>query len=252
MRDDLESEKVGVVKGFQTTCWTAVEAAGLESELALQTLQDLLIRYSEPLQRHLIYRYRFSRSDAQDVFQDFVHEKVLLSNILDSADRDRGRFRTFLLTALDRFVLNRLRAAETQRRRPRKGFVSIDDVGLEECGTEETSDPFATFWTAQVVREVLKEMERECDEKGVSTRWLVFKSQVVDPIFHDQERESQLLLAERLGLRSRTVVSNTLLTAKRMYQRILNRVVADYSGDQDQVDLELLILRSSLARRSVA
>lgn len=232
--------------GFKTTCWTAVETAGVESELALTTLEELLIRYAEPLKTHLVWKFQLTREEADDVFQDFVHQKMLLGNLLAAADRARGRFRTFLLTALDRFTLNWIRARVSKKRRPEKGWVPLSDLDIDTHYALEPDDPIAASWTSLIVGQALERMENECRSKGKNHRWEVFHAVVVSPILQEQKKPPLQDIARHHNLPTAAAVSNLVVTAKRMYQRILRDVIAQYSGELDQVDLEFSSLHREL------
>ena len=68
---------------------------------------QLLSRYLPALRSHLIHSKRLQGADADDVLQDFVAGKILERDLIAKANQELGKFRTFLLTALDRFLLNR-------------------------------------------------------------------------------------------------------------------------------------------------
>lgn len=91
--------------GFATTQWTLVLAAGkrgsAEAEEALASLCSL---YWYPLFA-FIRRRGHSFEEAQDLTQSFF-ARLIEKQDLAAADRDRGRFRTFLLTACQHFLLN--------------------------------------------------------------------------------------------------------------------------------------------------
>src|SRR5262249_47962005 len=87
-----------------TTQWANVRRAGAEASPGQRlALDELLRRYWPALVAHLVYKKKMPRDRAEDVVQSFVQEKVLQRNLVQLADPGKGRFRTFLLTALDRF-----------------------------------------------------------------------------------------------------------------------------------------------------
>ena len=76
-------------------------------------------------------RRGYSRHEAQDLTQDFfVH--LLQKNIPDKADPLRGKFRTFLLTALEFFLLHHYEKAGTQKRGGDATMVFLDEESAEE------------------------------------------------------------------------------------------------------------------------
>ncbi len=65
---------------------------------------------------HLGFKFRAGEHEAQDLLQSFVAEKILEKELLGQANPVRGRFRTFLLNALDHFVISQRRECETLNR----------------------------------------------------------------------------------------------------------------------------------------
>src|SRR5262245_8754891 len=95
---------------FPPTSWTNVQAAGANDSAGQRAALDgLLRRYWPVLRVHLIYRKKVPPDRAEDLLQGFVQEKILERNLLAVADPAKGKFRTFLLTALDRFLIDRWR-----------------------------------------------------------------------------------------------------------------------------------------------
>src|SRR5437879_692250 len=83
---------------FTTTRWSAVVAAGHASSVGSQEALEKLCRtYWYPLYSY-VRRRGYETHDAQDLTQGFFAQ-FLEKNYLQRADRERGRFRTFLLTS---------------------------------------------------------------------------------------------------------------------------------------------------------
>src|SRR5882724_8629833 len=84
---------------FNTTHWSVVLAAGQSSSPAAQAALEQLCRaYWYPLYCY-VRRAGHSPEDAQDLTQDFF-ARLLEKNYFALASRERGRFRSFLLTSL--------------------------------------------------------------------------------------------------------------------------------------------------------
>jgi hypothetical protein len=88
---------------FRTTQWGLVTAASAEDSSEVQAaLEELYRLYCYPVYA-FIRRRGHTRQDAQDLTQDFfVH--LMEKGTLARADQQRGRFRSFLLGALDYFL----------------------------------------------------------------------------------------------------------------------------------------------------
>ena len=91
--------------GFNTTRWSLVLAAGRDSSpQSREALEQLCRTYWKPLYSYARRKGR-SDADAEDATQDFF-ARFLARDYLRLADRDRGRFRSFLLTSLKHFLVN--------------------------------------------------------------------------------------------------------------------------------------------------
>ena len=114
-----------------TTQWGLVTTASVEGAAGGRAALEALYRiYCYPIYA-FIRRRGYGRQDAQDLTQDFFLH-LLEKGTLGRADRHRGRFRSFLLGALDHFLAH---AAERARARKRGGdcqFVYLDDDAAEK------------------------------------------------------------------------------------------------------------------------
>src|SRR5262245_29245261 len=118
---------------FVTTSWTAVVKAGRsDSAEGKDALTRLCQAYWEPLHAYL-RRVGHPEADANDLTQEFFY--VLLSkNHLQAADRTKGRFRSFLLTALKHFLSNERDRAMAKKRGGGQTILSLD-APLDDTGT---------------------------------------------------------------------------------------------------------------------
>jgi RNA polymerase sigma factor (sigma-70 family) len=115
---------------FLTTHWSVVgelawPSAHLSSERAQLALTQLCQDYWPPLYRFVRQR-GYSHSDAQDLTQGFF-AYLLEKKSFATSDRSKGRFRTFLLMLLKRY----LGAAHAHQRRQKRGgdqtVIFLDD-----------------------------------------------------------------------------------------------------------------------------
>src|ERR1700731_2772033 len=113
--------------GFQTTHWSLILAAARnpapESGAALATLCET---YWNPVYA-FIRRKGYDRDQAQDLTQKFF-AVLLEKSYLADADQERGRFRSFLLTAVKHFLANEWDRANALKRGGGQVWVSIDPV----------------------------------------------------------------------------------------------------------------------------
>jgi len=116
---------------FATTQWTLVLAAGrrgsAEAEVALAQLCSL---YWYPIFA-FVRRRGHSVEDAQDLTQSFF-ARLIEKEDFAAADRDRGRFRTFLLTACQHFLLNEHDRTQALKRGGGRAAIPIDLAAADE------------------------------------------------------------------------------------------------------------------------
>lgn len=147
--------------GFPTTRWTMVLATRRPQDAA-PALQQLLETYWKPL--YFFARKRgLSVEESKDAVQDFVVQ-VLERDIPASADPAKGRFRSFLRTALANFLANR-EASRTARKRGGGAIpLSLDFEGAEIELASQPDAPDAAFdreWACAVMERGLQRLERE-------------------------------------------------------------------------------------------
>ena len=247
----MKRDTSGLQRLFPTIDWAQVEGiAQTDVERALQALQGVLQRYFRPLQMHLCQKFEVDEDQAADWLQDFVHRKVLLEQLLKRASRERGKFRTFVLFTLDRFVISEWRRAKARRRMPEGGIVSLEELRTEQIANLVATDSvaMAPSWTQTVIEETLRRMEAECAQKGRASRWNVFKARLLDPLFEGAPALRYEELQRRFEFSSPAEAGNALITAKRMFHRLLREVVAEYAGEGADAEAEIRELRRELGR----
>jgi RNA polymerase sigma-70 factor (ECF subfamily) len=233
---------------FPNTSWSMVARAGhVRSSVRRRTLGALVSQYQPALRSYLMARRRIGPHDADDLLQGFLASKVLERQILRQADRTRGKFRTFLMTALERYAVSEYRKASAAGRSPADGVGSLDAVeDVEHPVAPEAADLFDVEWAKQAVEVAVVRMRRECEAGGRADVWGVFKARVLDPALHDAEPVPYEQLVPQLNLASPERASNLLATAKRMFTRNLREVAAEYADDDADAEEEVARLKRIL------
>ncbi|MEM7391970.1 MAG: hypothetical protein AAF492_06435 [Verrucomicrobiota bacterium] len=229
------------------TEWTVVdEAAKISTEAGINALDSLLLRYLPALKTWLVYVKKQPGHLAEEYIQSFVARKVLEGDLLSRADRNKGRFRTYLLTSFDRFIQNELRRDRTRKRLPEGGFVHMDEA--QDAATDESqpSQVFDVAWAQGIMNRAMEEVREDCKKRGREHFWRVFESRVVNPILHNDEVPSYTELMQQTGFSSPMQASNALVTVKRMFARSIRRVIGEYANGPRRVDEELHELRQIL------
>jgi DNA-directed RNA polymerase specialized sigma24 family protein len=110
---------------FATTHWSMVLSAGRShSPEARRALATLCENYWFPLYA-FVRRAGYTAEDAQDLTQEFF-VRLLAKNYLADADRQRGRFRSFLLGAMKHFLAKEKRRQGAQKRGGHQPVLSLD------------------------------------------------------------------------------------------------------------------------------
>jgi RNA polymerase sigma factor (sigma-70 family) len=153
-----DTEILGRSKHFVKTSWFLVKSAGKGGDW------DPLVRlYWKPLYFYL-RRKGLDNETAKDVVQDFI-ASLIERRAIEKADPARGRFRTFLLAALDNFLTDRKRKESRQKRGGGAPLLSLDfalgerDYALELEGGESPEKVAARAWALGLLDEVLLALE---------------------------------------------------------------------------------------------
>jgi hypothetical protein len=91
----MVEDSAGTYRSFPTTHWSQVDRAGGDDPQTKREILDQLVRiYLPALRVHLIRKKRLAADRAEDYLQDFLARKIVERDIIASADRSLGRFRT--------------------------------------------------------------------------------------------------------------------------------------------------------------
>ena len=245
----MDSER----NSFPTTRWTEVCDAGHpEAGRNAAAMATLLQRYMPALRTYLLLKKRLSTHEADDVLQAFLTEKFLERNLPAYADPARGRFRTLVLTVLDRFIASRFRQHHGNFRGP-STLPHASHTLHEELGREKSpSVAFDVAWARQILSAALDAMKVECETAKRADIWGVFESRVVLPVLEGMAPENYEALVLRFSFPSPNVAANVLVTAKRMFVRHLRAIVAEYATSAESIDEEIVELKKTLAGAGTA
>ena len=236
-----------------TTRWSIVlscsDSAG-DEEQAQAAVAELCKIYWRPVFA-FICRQGHSVPDAQDLTQEFF-AKVIKGRLLQSADRNRGRFRSLLRTALQRFLHDEGDKRYAQKRGGDLRFVSWDDwmaeapshLSIPERESDNWSPEriFDVRWAATVVERALRRLGDECEKHGRRRVFDVLGSCLTA----DRQDVSYATFAKILGLRE-TAVKNLVHRLRERYRALLREEVAETVGGENEIDDELRYLCAALS-----
>lgn len=218
---------------FPATQWSLVEAVRATDPAASRAaLSAIVTRYLPALRAYLRLQRHIPPDAANDLLQGFVADKIVERELISEARQSRGKFRTFLLTALQRYLIDRSRAERA--RSPGASPLPQDDRLEAPQVAAASADAFDRAWARQVIRESLTRMETHCRSWGRTDLWEVLRGRVLGPAFDGAEPTPIEDFMPRFGWTSPSQVSNALATAKRMLQREIRGVIAEYAHDVDE------------------
>jgi RNA polymerase sigma factor (sigma-70 family) len=233
---------------FVTTHWSAVLAAGRsDTTRAEAALARLCQTYWYPLYAY-VRRRGHDPHDAQDLTQEFFAH-LLAQNWVAQADRERGRFRTFLLAALNHFLANEWDKARAQKR---GGAVQLVPLQLDSAETrygQEPADPltpeqsFERRWAVALLEEVLSRLRQEHVEAETVELFDTLKPCLVG----DRQAQPYAALGASLGM-NEGAVKVAVHRLRQRYRRLLREEIANSVATAEEVNEEMRHLFTVLAR----
>lgn len=156
---------------FPHTRWSVVLAARKEtSAQSAAALETICQAYWYPLYAY-VRRCGQSPHDAQDLTQDFF-SRLLEKRWLDSADRDKGKLRTFLIVALKNFMAKEWRRVSAQKRGGGQAHLPMDTAFAESRYAADASsdlrpeDIFEQQWALTLLELTLQRLQKEFESAG--------------------------------------------------------------------------------------
>jgi RNA polymerase sigma factor (sigma-70 family) len=224
---------------FASTRWSLVAAAGNgpspEAQLALATLCQV---YWYPLYTYA-RRQVVSVEDAQDLTQAFFAQ-LLEKDYLQAADPQRGKFRSFLLTAFKHFMAKERDRANAQKRGGDRRVLSLDfqagetRYSLEPAsqGTPETI--YERRWALTLLEQALTRLRQEYTDAGKQQLFESLKASLTG----DGSSEPYARIATQLGM-SEQAVKVAVHRLRQRYKELLRDEIAQTVTSADEIDDEL-------------
>lgn len=235
---------------FLTTRWSIVLNAGdsRADEAQNEALERLCVDYWYPLYAFL-RRGGKNQEDARDLTQGFF-ERFLMRKDFKRADKGKGRFRSYLLSALKNYAANEWRKEHRQKRGGEAQRIPIDPDLENRYGREpeDTATPEALFqrsWATSLLDIVRAKLEQEFAGAG--------KTELFDSLQEylggsGGDTASYLEVAEKHGLS----VGAVTMSVRRMRQRygtLLRQEIAETVAGPEEIDDEIRFLMGVLANR---
>jgi RNA polymerase sigma-70 factor (ECF subfamily) len=185
---------------FVTTHWSVVLAAGgSDTTESRQALSKLCQSYWYPLYAY-VRRRGFSQPDAEDLTQEFF-ARFLEHSWVANAEREKGRFRTFLLSTMNHFLANEWDKARAQKRGGGAELLPLEFSRAENIYSREPADNatpeqhFERRWAMTLLETVLGRLRVEYDQDAKGDLFTALNPCLVEgnlPPYND--------LSKKLGL----------------------------------------------------
>ena len=234
---------------FVTTHWSIIiSAGGSDTTRARDALARLCQTYWYPLYAY-VRRRGYSPHDAQDLTQAFFAQ-LLERQSLAAADPERGRFRSFLLGAMNHFLVNAWQKARAQKRGSGSQTISLDLAAAEERFDLEPADNaspdkiFEKQWALTLLGEVLNRLEAEYQREGKGDLFAALKQTLMGA------RESQPYsdLAVKLGM-NENAIKVAVHRLRRRYRELVRGEIAGTLAQTRDIEEEMRHLFAALAQK---
>ncbi len=233
------------VARFEQTLWSEVLAAGqTERPDSARALERLCRVYWYPIYAYL-RRRGFDRHEAKDLTQGFFYYLVR-KNVVQAADPEKGRFRSFLLGALKNFVSNEEGRQRALKRGGDTHLVSLDEelaegrYAHEPVDTHSPEKLFDRRWALAVLDEAGQRLEKEFSEAGAAHEFAELKS-----FLNNDRGLAYAELATRLN-RSEVALRSVVSRMRRRFREFLLQVIKETVADPAQVEAEMNHLKAAL------
>jgi len=223
---------------FSTTRWGVVRAAAGDGGSAHSALESLCKDYWNPVYAHVLHRVSDPHL-AEDLTQEFF-SKFLSQGWFLRPREDKGKFRTFLLTVLRRFLNDELQRARAWKRGGRTVTVSIDelpDIADIPEGPDAASD-FDRSWAKTLLDRAFETLRSESDGERFD---LLFPFLQREPDHGEYQT-----LSDHLGLPPNTIAAAVRRLRRRLRDHLREEVRQTLDNEED-VDEEMRHLLRMLA-----
>jgi RNA polymerase sigma-70 factor (ECF subfamily) len=222
-----------------------VAARDGEAAQAQTALADLCRAYWYPLYAH-IRHLGHSADQAQDLTQEFF-ARLLEKDFLGAVDREKGKFRSFLLAACRHFLANEHDRERARKRGGGRQALSIDfhDADgrylLEPAHGETPERLFERRWALALLEQVLTRLRHEYETAGKGRLFGVLKSRLTG----DVRGTPYSRVAVELGL-SEGAVKVAVHRLRQRYRELLREEIGQTLDDATQVEEEIRALFAAL------
>jgi RNA polymerase sigma factor (sigma-70 family) len=242
-----ESPASDLPRVFPNTRWSVVLAARQPTPESAAALEAICRAYWYPLYAY-VRRSGHSPHDAQDLTQEFFH-RLLAKRWLDSADREKGKLRSFLIVALKNFMRNEWRRAAAQCRGAGAAHAPFDTTFAESrfAGDPQSLAPDETYdrqWALTLLDLTVNRLRAEFADADKPDAFDALKT----CLLADRGSIDYAAVARQLGVNegaARVAVHRLRKRFREIYREEISQTLAEGTD----LDGELRHLAAALARQ---
>jgi len=231
---------------FVTTRWTMVlRVAHSDTSRARAALEDLCQAYWYPLYAYA-RRRGYSPHDAEDLTQGFF-ARILKLNSLAEVDREKGKFRAFLLASMNHFIADEWDRSSAQKRAAQR-TISLDAEMAENRYRSEPTDKltpehvFERRWAMTLLENVVQRLRGEYEASGQGALFVELRFAITG----DKNAVPYAELASRLGMKDEAL-RVAVHRLRQRYRHALHDEIAQTVVNESDIVEELNCLRRILS-----
>lgn len=229
---------------FHTTRWTLVRTAKADSEEGRAALANLCEAYYQPVIAYLSCELR-SADDAQEMTHAFFAQ-MLAGGGIARAEREHGRFRSYLLGAVKHFLSHQREAARSLKRGGGAVPVSLDEdaSAMRAIPDARQISPDAAFdrqWALTVLAQAMSRLQTECTAEGKHAQFENLKPWLMGDAAHGDQ--AALAAACGMGL---SALKMSIQRLRQRFRECLQIEIAATLDDASMVKEEMRTLLAAL------
>ncbi len=228
---------------FRTTHWSIVLSARGDSSDAHESLSKLCGTYWHPLYA-FVRRQGAGEHDAQDLTQEFF-ARLLEKGWLGGVDRERGRFRSWLLASMKHFLANEWDRSRTLKRGGGAALFSFDELDAEsrlahEPATDSAETIYDRRWAMTLLDQVMARLRAEMAGAGKLAHFEALKFCLTG------EKSAYGEVGARLAM-SEGAVKVAVHRMRERYRALLRAEIAETVAGPEEIEDELRALMAALS-----
>ena len=243
MNPDDEITIPGGDRRFGETRWSLVQAAGETANLEAQdALGELCQIYWPPVYAYIRCRGQDPET-AKDLTQGFF-TLLLEKNYIKAARKERGKFRSFLLTCVKRYMVNERERSQALKRSGGYSIVSLDletaesfNYRLASADPQTPEQIYDKQWAFTFLEKVLSHLQKEMHHPKDRERFRVLKPFLTG----ESDTTSYKDVGVQLGM-SQGAVKVAIHRLRRRFRELLRFEVAQTVDSVARVDEEIRFL----------